>query len=200
MLLSYTDALIEAGVDEVGRGPIAGPVVAAAVILPRDFSEPRLRDSKKMSEKLREELEVIIKDKALAWAIFEVGEQEIDRINILQATYVAMNGAVGSLSVRPEFLLVDGNRFKGEHGIDYECFVGGDDRYLPIAAASVLAKCYRDRLMDKLGEEYPEYEWGKNKGYPTKAHKEAVERYGVTCYHRRSFRGVSEWCNTLFEL
>lgn len=199
MLLSYTEKLVEAGVDEVGRGPIAGPVVSAAVILPPDFSEPRLRDSKKMSERLRLELEVIIKQRALAWSVFEVSEEEIDRINILQATYKAMNGAIGALHLTPEFLLIDGNRFKGEHSIEFVCVVGGDDKYLPIAAASVLAKCYRDRLMDRLSEEFPVYQWSKNKGYPTKAHKEAVERYGVTQYHRRTFKGVSEWCNTLFE-
>ncbi len=198
MLHCCVKGVLEAGVDEAGRGPIAGPVVAAAVILPPKFNDPRLRDSKKMSERSRTELEPIIKQEAVAWAVAEVSEKEIDSLNILQATFVAMNRAIEALSIRPELLLIDGNRFKSQLGIDYRCFVGGDDLYLSIAAASVLAKTARDRRMKELHQLYPQYDWASNKGYPTVAHKAAVAEFGVSEFHRKTFRGVAEWVNTLF--
>lgn len=197
-MLHYCVAdILEAGVDEAGRGPIAGPVVAAAVIMPVDFRDVRLRDSKKMSERDRDALEPIIKLRAIAWSVAEASEVEIDELNILNATFLAMNRAIEALGVKPELLLIDGNRFRSSLGIEYQCFVGGDDRYMSIAAASVLAKTARDRKMRLLHALHPHYNWAKNKGYPTLAHKQAVAEFGVTEFHRKTFRGVSQWIDAL---
>ena len=187
-LLSYLhDELIEAGCDEAGRGPLAGSVFAAAVILPKDFHHPLLNDSKKMTEKAREILRPIIEAEAVAWAVEEVTAEEIDSINILNASIAGMQRAVRKLSVKPEFLLIDGNRFKPFDGYGYQCVVKGDGKFASIAAASVLAKTHRDEYMRKLAEEYPQYGWERNMGYPTKEHIDAIIRHGYTPYHRKSF-------------
>lgn len=197
-LLNHLNAdLTEAGCDEAGRGPLAGPVFAAAVILPEDFRHPLLNDSKKMTEKARDLLRPIIEKEAVAWAVEAVDAEEIDRINILKASVEGMCRAVRRLEVKPDFLLIDGNRFYGCNGIPYQCIVKGDGKYAPIAAASVLAKTWRDEYMRKIAKEYPEYGWDRNMGYPTKEHIEAVRRYGLTPYHRRSFH-VKELEPTLF--
>ena len=179
--------LIEAGCDEAGRGPLAGPVFAAAVILPADFYHPLLNDSKKMTEKAREKLRPIIEREALAWAVEEVSAEEIDTINILNASIVGMQRAVRRLKMKPEFLLIDGNRFKPFDNYRYQCVVKGDATFASIAAASVLAKTYRDEHMRRLAQEFPQYGWEKNMGYPTKEHVEAIIRYGYTPHHRKSF-------------
>lgn len=184
----FSPELIEAGCDEAGRGCLAGPVVAAAVILPKDFEEEALNDSKQLSESQRERLRPIIEERALAWAVAFVGPEEIDRINILKASFLAMHRAVAQLQLKPELLLIDGNRFAKYPGIPHECMVKGDGRFLSIAAASVLAKTHRDAYMMDLAGQYPEYRWEENKGYPTAAHREAILRYGVTEHHRRTFR------------
>lgn len=179
--------LIEAGCDEAGRGPLAGPVFAAAVILPKDFHHPLLNDSKKMTEKARETLRPIIEKEALAWAVEEVSAEEIDTMNILNASITGMQRAVRRLQMKPDFLLIDGNRFKPMEGYLHQCVVKGDGKYASIAAASVLAKTYRDEYMRKLAEEYPQYGWERNMGYPTKEHVEAIIRHGYTPHHRKSF-------------
>ena len=187
-LLSFLHPdLTEAGCDEAGRGPLAGPVFAAAVILPKDFHHPLLNDSKKMTEKAREALRPIIEKEAVAWAVEEVSAEEIDTINILNASIAGMQRAVRRLGVKPEFLLIDGNRFKPFDGYSYQCVVKGDGKYASIAAASVLAKTYRDEYMRKLAEVYPQYGWERNMGYPTKEHIDAIIRYGYTPHHRKSF-------------
>lgn len=178
---------IEAGCDEAGRGPLAGPVTAAAVILPPDWNHPLLNDSKKMSEKNRNLLRKIIEQEAVSWAVEMVMPDEIDRINILNASFAAMSRAVEKLSVKPQLLLIDGNRFRSNLNIPYQCIVKGDATYTSIAAASVLAKTYRDEYMMRIADEYPLYNWKQNKGYPTREHREAVLRYGLTPYHRVSF-------------
>ena len=179
--------LTEAGCDEAGRGPLAGPVFAAAVILPEDFRHPLLNDSKKMTEKARDLLRPIIEMEAVAWAVEAVDAEEIDRLNILKASVEGMCRAVRRLEVKPDFLLIDGNRFYGCDGIPYQCIVKGDGKYAPIAAASVLAKTWRDEYMRKLAKQFPEYGWDRNMGYPTKEHIEAIKRYGFTPHHRMSF-------------
>ena len=179
--------LCEAGLDEAGRGCLAGGVFAAAVILPEDFHHPLLNDSKQMTERARNILREIIEREAVAWAVVEVSPERIDRINILNASIEAMNIAVERLAVRPEHLLVDGNRFHTSLDIPYTCVVKGDATYANIAAASVLAKTHRDECMLRLAEEFPEYGWAKNKGYPTLEHRRAVLQHGLTPYHRRSF-------------
>ena len=179
--------LVEAGCDEAGRGPLAGPVYAAAVILPKDFHHPLLNDSKKMTSSAREKLRPIIEAEAIAWAVEEVSAQEIDQMNILNASLEGMRRAVARLSVRPEFLLIDGNRFKPFDGIPFECIVGGDGKFSAIAAASVLAKTWRDEMMQSLAREYPQYGWDHNMGYPTPEHVDAIRRFGYTPYHRTSF-------------
>jgi ribonuclease HII len=179
--------LVEAGCDEAGRGPLAGPVYAAAVILPKDFYHPLLNDSKKMTQKAREELRPIIEREAIAWAVEEVSAEEIDTINILNASITGMQRAVRRLGVKPEFLLIDGNRFKPFDGYRYQCVVKGDATYASIAAASVLAKTYRDEHMKRLAQEFPQYGWERNMGYPTKEHVEAIIRHGYTPHHRKSF-------------
>lgn len=184
---SYMKGVLEAGCDEAGRGPLAGPVFAAAVILPEGFSHPLLDDSKKMSEKNRLLLRDIIMKEAVAWAVAEVSPEEIDRINILRASFEAMTRAVESLSVCPEHLLIDGNRFISRLDIPYRCEVKGDGRFANIAAASVLAKTARDERMMQLAAEFPGYGWEKNKGYPTREHRQAVARLGATPHHRMTF-------------
>ena len=184
---SYMKGVLEAGCDEAGRGPLAGPVFAAAVILPEGFSHPLLDDSKKMSEKNRLLLRDIIMKEAVAWAVAEVSPEEIDRINILRASFEAMTRAVELLAVRPEHLLIDGNRFISRLEIPYRCEVKGDGRFANIAAASVLAKTARDERMMQLAAEFPGYGWEKNKGYPTREHRQAVARLGATPHHRMTF-------------
>ena len=187
-LLNYLHAdLLEAGCDEAGRGPLAGPVFAAAVILPKDFHHPLLNDSKKMAEKARETLRPIIEREALAWAVEEVSAEEIDSINILNASIAGMQRAVKKLSIKPEHLLIDGNKFKPLEGYTHECVVKGDAKVASIAAASVLAKTYRDEYMRKLAKEYPQYGWDRNMGYPTKEHVAAIIEHGYTPHHRKSF-------------
>ena len=189
--------LVEAGCDEAGRGPLAGPVFAAAVILPKDFHHPLLNDSKKMTEKARETLRPIIEREAIAWAVEEVSAEEIDTINILNASIAGMQRAVRRLSVKPEFLLIDGNRFKPFDDYKYQCIVKGDAKFTSIAAASVLAKTYRDEHMRALALKHPEYGWERNMGYPTKEHIEAIRQHGYTAQHRKSFH-VKELEPTLF--
>lgn len=185
--LSLYPDLVEAGCDEAGRGCLAGPVFAAAVILPDDFECEELNDSKQLSEKARYRLRPFIEEKALAWAVGIVDHKEIDEINILNASFLAMQRAVASLKIRPQHLLIDGNRFRKYEDIPHTCVVKGDGKLLPIAAASVLAKTYRDDFMLKIAEEYPLYDWKNNKGYPTQKHRDAVCKYGATPYHRLTF-------------
>lgn len=177
----------EAGCDEAGRGPLAGPVVAAAVILPPDYGNPLLNDSKQLSERQRNQLRIEIEREAMAWAVAVVEAEEIDRLNILHASTHAMCLAVKQLALKPEFLLIDGNRFYNETDIPYQCIVKGDAKYMPIAAASILAKTHRDELMLQLHEQYPLYGWDRNKGYPTAEHYRAIEEHGPTPFHRHSF-------------
>ncbi|MBI1768373.1 MAG: ribonuclease HII [Bacteroidetes bacterium] len=184
---SFTPNLIEAGCDEVGRGCLAGPVVAAAVILPKNYTHELLNDSKQLTKEERIQLQGEIKRDALAWAVAEVSQTEIDKINILNASFLAMHHALDQLSLRPELLLIDGNRFKPYHEIKFECIIKGDANYLSIAAASVLAKTYRDDLMEKLATQYPGYGWHTNVGYPTDEHRDGIRNLGITPYHRRSF-------------
>lgn len=185
--LSLYPDQIEAGCDEAGRGCLAGPVFAAAVILPKDFECEKLNDSKQLTEKERYNLRPLIEERALAWAVGIVDHKEIDKINILNASFLAMQRAVALLKIRPQHLLIDGNRFKKYEDIPHTCVVKGDGKLLPIAAASVLAKTYRDDYMEKLHGEYPLYDWDHNKGYPTKKHRLAIKTYGVTPYHRLTF-------------
>ena len=188
MLLPYLhEDLVEAGCDEAGRGCLAGAVFAAAVILPPGFRNEQLNDSKKLTERQRYALREVVEENALAWAVGIVEPAEIDRINILNASFTAMHRAVDKLTIRPQHLLIDGNRFNPYPGIPHTVVVKGDGKYLSIAAASILAKTYRDDYMSRLDEEYPIYDWKKNKGYPTRKHREAVRRYGTTPYHRMSF-------------
>lgn len=183
--------IVEAGCDEAGRGCLAGPVVAAAVILDNTVRIPGLDDSKKLTEARRAELRPIIEAKALTWGVGIVSHTEIDEINILQASFLAMHRAVDQLEVEPQHLLIDGNRFKAYRGIPHTCVVKGDSKFQSIAAASILAKTVRDELMEQLHVDYPEYAWDKNKGYPTKAHRSAIELHGTTPHHRMTFRLLS---------
>jgi len=193
MLAPYLNATdIEAGCDEAGRGCLAGPVFAAAVILPKNFTHPLLNDSKLMSEKNRDILQPIIEEEAIAWAVGTVGPVEIDEINILNASFLAMHRAIDQLKTKPTSLLIDGNRFNKYPEIPHHCIVKGDSKYLSIAAASVLAKTYRDRYMKKVAEENPGYDWHTNKGYPTKAHRRAIATLGATPHHRKTFRLVMD--------
>jgi ribonuclease HII len=188
LLSSFTSDLIEAGCDEVGRGCLAGPVVAAAVILPKDYQHELLNDSKQLTRDDRVALQVDIMRDALAWAIAEVNSEEIDEINILNASFKAMHLALDKLSMRPQYLLIDGNRFKPYGDLKFECVIKGDATYLSIAAASVLAKNYRDELMTKLAEQFPGYGWQTNVGYPTIEHRDGIRQLGITPYHRKSFQ------------
>ncbi len=184
----YTANTIEAGLDEVGRGCLAGPVVAAAVILPPDYTHPTLTDSKQLSARQRIRLRTDIERDAIAWAVAEASVGEIDRINILKASFLAMHRAVDALPVKPEHLLVDGNRFVPYPMVPHTCIIKGDTKFLSIAAASVLAKTYRDDLMTQLGNEFPAYGWAQNAGYPTALHRAALREFGTTIWHRMSFR------------
>lgn len=193
MLQSFFRAgAVEAGCDEAGRGCLAGPVYAAAVIVDPDFQHPLLNDSKQLTEAQRLEARAIIEEQALAWAVGSVSPEEIDQINILNASFLAMHRALDQLSVRPNALLIDGNRFKPYREIPFDCIIKGDGKFLSIAAASILAKTYRDDYMMQIGAEYPQYDWAKNKGYPTAAHRAAIQIHGATPYHRRSFRLLPE--------
>lgn len=183
----YYEGKIEAGCDEAGRGCLAGSVYAAAVILPDDYQNDLLNDSKQLTEKRRYQLREIIQRDAIAWAVGIVTPEEIDKINILNASILAMHRALDQLKVRPEAIIVDGNRFKPYQQIPHTTIVKGDGKYLSIAAASILAKTYRDDYMNHLAEEYPQYDWLSNKGYPTKKHREAIKQYGITSYHRKSY-------------
>jgi len=183
----YTEDLIEAGCDEAGRGCIAGPVVAAAVILPRGVDFPDFDDSKKLTEKQRETLRIKVMENAVAYGVGIVSAQEIDEINILNASFLAMHRAIDQLKVRPELLLIDGNRFNPYKGINHKCIVGGDAKYQSIAAASILAKTTRDHIMEEYHKDFPQYNWLKNKGYPTPEHKNAVAEFGVSPIHRMTF-------------
>ena len=188
MLLPFhTEGLLEAGCDEAGRGCLAGPVFAAAVILPPDFSCEELNDSKKLTERMRYNLRPFIEENALDWAVGVVSPLEIDEINILKASFLAMHRALNQLKLGPNHLIIDGNRFTPYNDVPHHCIVKGDGKYLSIAAASVLAKTYRDDFMVKIDADYPDYQWKKNKGYPTKDHRLAIERHGATPHHRQSF-------------
>lgn len=190
--LKYSKFELECGTDEAGRGCLAGPVTAAAVILPKTFKDKILNDSKQLSETKRNFLKPIIEDKAVSFAFTHVFENEIDEINILNASILAMQRSILKLDPTPEFIIVDGNRFKPLNDIPFETIVKGDSKFLSIAAASVLAKTYRDEYMCKIHEEFPMYNWKQNKGYPTKEHREAIRKYGATKYHRKSFKLLPE--------
>lgn len=187
LLPHLQEGRIEAGCDEAGRGCLAGPVAAAAVILPADFHNDLLNDSKKLTERQREKLRPIIEREALAWCVVMVSTDEIDKINILNASITGMHRAVDGLSIRPEHLLIDGNKFRPYPGIGHTTVVKGDGKYMSIAAASILAKTHRDEYMMRIAEQHPEYRWDKNKGYPTKDHREAILRHGICDHHRRTF-------------
>jgi len=187
LLSSFTEDLIEAGCDEAGRGCLAGPVVAAAVILPKDYQHELLNDSKQLTKAERDFLRIDIQRDATAWAIAEIGSEEIDTLNILNASFKAMHVAIGKLSTKPELLLIDGNRFPSYLDTKHECIIKGDGKYLSIAAASILAKTYRDDLMLALAQQFPGYSWETNMGYPTEAHREGIRQLGITPYHRKSF-------------
>ncbi len=192
-LLKYLEeGRIEAGCDEAGRGCLAGPVVAAAVILTSDFEHPQLNDSKQLSEKVRNELRILIESQALAWAVAMASQEEIDEINILNASFLAMNRAVMQLKINPRHLLVDGNRFRNQTGIPFTCIVKGDAKILSVAAASILAKTHRDEMMVSFHREFPQYGWNKNKGYPTEYHRKAIVQYGISPLHRKTFRLINE--------
>lgn len=192
LAFSYQDTLIEAGCDEAGRGCLAGPVFAAAVILDPKMDLSELNDSKKLSAKKREELREIIEEGAVAWAVAQLSPTEIDKHNILQASFLAMHRALDQLSRTPQLLLIDGNRFRPYKEIPHHCMIKGDGRFLSIAAASILAKTHRDEYMLQQAEKYPEYGWKSNKGYPTKAHRAAIAKFGATPLHRKSFRLLPE--------
>ena len=195
---AFTKGILEAGCDEAGRGCLAGPVFAAAVILPERIRLPHLNDSKQLTEAMRDELRPLIEKKALAWAVAMVDHIEIDKINILWASVKAMHLAIKELTHRPELLLIDGNRFKAYENIPHQCVVSGDATYASIAAASILAKTHRDDFMKKLHEEHPHYAWNENKGYGTRAHREGIQVHGLSPYHRRSFRMGTDLTGDLF--
>jgi ribonuclease HII len=188
LLLKHTEGILEAGCDEAGRGCLAGPVFAAAVILPDNFNCPDLNDSKQLSEKKRYELRNFIETNALSFGVAMVDNNEIDEINILNASILAMHRALEKLNKKPQALLIDGNRFKAYKEVPHHCIIKGDGKYLPIAAASILAKTYRDDFMFNIHQQYPNYQWDKNKGYPSQAHRNAIKEFGVTEYHRLSYK------------
>ena len=192
MLKSSYQFILEAGTDEAGRGCLAGPVTAAAIILPENFLNNTLNDSKQLSESKRDFLRPILESESITYGVCHVFEKEIDEINILNASILAMHRALDQLEQSPKFILVDGNRFKPYPNIDHACIVKGDSKYMSIAAASILAKTHRDAYMLKIHEEFPMYNWKKNKGYPTKEHREAIKKYGLTKYHRKSFKQLPE--------
>lgn len=189
---NYSGKHLECGCDEAGRGCLAGAVMAAAVILPADFYCEELDDSKQLNEKQRNTIRKVIEKKALAWSVASVSEKEIDKINILNASILAMHKAIKGLKIRPEFIIVDGNKFKPFQNIPHQTIVKGDRKFLSIAAASVLAKTHRDELMRKLHTEFPQYDWDKNKGYPTPSHRKAIKEFGPTPYHRMSYKLLKE--------
>lgn len=200
MLLSnHSGKIFETGTDEAGRGCLAGPVTAAAVILPENFKVELLNDSKQLTEKNRDILRTIIEQQAICYQVTHIEPIIIDEINILNASIKAMQDCIVQLNPVPEYIIVDGNRFKSINNIPHECIIKGDGKYLSIAAASVLAKTYRDEYMNKIHEEFPMYNWKKNKGYPTKEHREAIRKYGITKYHRKSFRLLPEQLEISFE-
>ena len=192
LLKNHSNFVMECGTDEAGRGCLAGPVTAAAVLLPEDFKNNLLNDSKQISEKKRFDLKPIIESQALSYGVAHVFQEEIDSINILNASILAMHKSIDQLKPIPEFIIVDGNKFKPYNTIPYETIIKGDGKYLSIAAASILAKTYRDLYMSKIHEEFPMYNWKQNKGYPTKEHRAAIKTYGITKYHRKSFRLLPE--------
>lgn len=192
MLHNFYFNHFETGTDEAGRGCLAGPVTAAAVILPKNFKNDIINDSKLLSEKKRILLKPIIENSVVTYGVFHIHSDKIDEINILNASILAMHRAIDQLSKKPDFIIVDGNRFKPYNDIPHECIVKGDSKYMSIAAASILAKTYRDTYMEKIHEEYPMYNWKKNKGYPTKEHREAIKIHGTTKYHRKSFKQLPE--------
>ncbi|HBJ76569.1 MAG TPA: ribonuclease HII [Porphyromonadaceae bacterium] len=199
MLQSYLHKdKIEAGCDEAGLGCLAGPVYAGAVILPPSFECESLNDSKQLSPRVRYELRRLIEREALSWGIGIASVEEVDRVNILNARFLAMHRAIENLKIKPEYLLIDGNRFAPYGEIPYECIVKGDAKFMSIAAASILAKTYRDDFMNKIHKEFPQYAWEKNKGYPTTKHREAIKNFGITPYHRTSFTLLPIEENTLF--
>lgn len=200
LLLKHSSHLYETGTDEAGRGCLAGPVTAAAVILPDDFSHGLLNDSKQLTEKNRELLRPIIMEKALCYHITNIGPEIIDEINILNASIRAMQECIVKLNPVPHYIIVDGNRFKPVNNIPYECIVQGDGKYMSIAAASILAKTHRDEYMNRIHKEYPMYNWKSNKGYPTAEHREAIRKYGITPYHRKSFRLLPEQLELEFDI
>lgn len=189
---NFSDFSLEAGTDEAGRGCLSGPVVAAAVILPQHFSHPLLNDSKQLSEKNRMLLKPIIEKEAVAFAVSFVWQDEVDKINVLQASITGMHRSIEALKIKPEFIIVDGNKFRNYKEIPHETIVKGDAKYLSIAAASILAKTYRDLYMTKIHKEFPMYNWKKNKGYPTKEHRNAIREFGPTKYHRQTFKLLPE--------
>ena len=189
---NFSGFSLEAGTDEAGRGCLSGPVVAAAVILPKDFTHPFLNDSKQLSEKKREELRPFIEENAIAFGVSFVWQEEVDKINVLQASITGMHRAIDALKITPEFIIIDGNKFRDYKEIPHETIVKGDAKYLSIAAASVLAKTYRDEYMAKIHEEFPMFNWAKNKGYPTKEHRNGIREFGATKYHRKTFKLLPE--------
>ncbi|WP_028887227.1 ribonuclease HII [Tenacibaculum ovolyticum] len=190
--LNFSGNTLEAGTDEAGRGCLSGPVVAAAVILPKNFKHDLLNDSKQLSEKKRQELRPYIEEHALAYAVSFVSHEEVDEINVLQASITGMHRSIEQLSIQPKFIIVDGNKFKPYKETPHETIVKGDAKYMSIAAASVLAKTYRDDYMEKIHKEHPQYNWKKNKGYPTKEHRNAIREFGITQYHRKTFKLLPE--------
>jgi len=188
LLPFYQEEFLEAGCDEAGRGCLAGPVFAAAVILPKDFSHPLLTDSKQLTDKERKSLRIEIEEKAISYAVATVDHEEIDRINILNASFLAMHKALDLLNEKPGFIIIDGNRFKPYNNIKHQCVIKGDGKYYSIAAASILAKTYRDDFMEAIHEEFPLYNWNQNKGYPTIKHRLAIAEHGISVYHRKTFR------------
>lgn len=190
--LKINQQLIECGTDEAGRGCLAGPVTAAAVILPNNFKNNILTDSKQLSEKNRELLKLIIEEQSVTFGVSHIMNNKIDRINILNASILAMQKSIESLATKPQHIAVDGNRFKSFNNIPFSCIIKGDSKYLHIAAASILAKTYRDAYMSQIHNEFPMYNWKKNKGYPTREHREAIKKFGITKYHRKSFRLLPE--------
>ncbi|MCD2260068.1 ribonuclease HII [Psychroserpens luteolus] len=189
---SFSNSKFECGTDEAGRGCLAGPVTAAAVILPIEYTNTILNDSKQLSEKKRNTLKPLIEEQAITYSFCHIFPDEIDSINILNASILAMHKSIAQLNTTPDFIIVDGNRFKPYHDIAYETIIKGDAKYLSIAAASVLAKTYRDEYMERIHKEFPMYNWKQNKGYPTKEHRAAIKKYGITKYHRKSFRLLPE--------
>ena len=200
LALKFSDTLYETGTDEAGRGCLAGPVTAAAVILPEDFEHEFLNDSKQLTEKMRDELRPLIMEKALCYHVTNIEPEIIDEINILNASIRAMQECIVKLNPAPHYIIVDGNRFKPVNNIPYSCIIQGDAKYMSIAAASILAKTHRHENMNKIHEEYPRYNWKSNKGYPTPEHREAIRKYGITKYHRKSFRLLPDQLEIEFDI